>query len=443
MLEIEDKNIVYVEESNGELWRMFKLISEIPFRLWYFNKSARAFWQESNNYSSCVTRIATKEEEHWMNEMIKADKFIPYEEAMKTFQKQENKNFAILLNNQEELDACIKWAENNGYKEYSVKNTFKDYSPCYFIANANKNWVCLDRPVNNPIKTLSELSITIENKPQFEVGKWYTHPKWSPNSYIKFHSIRDYNSVFELERISQGSYKGKNTNWSISYEHTLEKADMRLVSNFLPEKHPDKQLSIPEYVECVNSWHSVWTTGKIYKTETIQRDFPKTLSLKCNNSEIVHVIDWDVTKGNNTGFKLSNKEAYEAQFKNYPLTTEQCISNNDIIEVGDEVEIIRDGCGNCSFNSIGYRFIVEEIAIQSETYLREFKGKPTGVDISYCKLIKKASQTTTKYEKKVAEQPKNVPQTTTLLRFEPEDELLIDTSVRQIKSIKQELIELN
>lgn len=229
MLEIEDKNIVYVEESNGELWRMFKLISEIPFRLWYFNKSARAFWQESNNYSSCVTRIATKEEEHWMNEMIKDDKFIPYEEAMKTFQEQENKNFAILLNNQEELDACIKWAENNGYKEYNRFNTFKDYSPCYFIANTNKNWFCLDRPVNNPIKTLSELSITIENKPQFEVGKWYTHPKWSPNSYIKFHYIRDYNSVFELERISQGSYKGKNTNWSISYEHTLEKADMRLV----------------------------------------------------------------------------------------------------------------------------------------------------------------------------------------------------------------------
>jgi len=72
----------------------------------------------------------------------------------------------------------------------------------------------------------------------FEKGKWYTHDKWSPNSYIKFHSIRDYNSVNELERISQGIYK-KEINWSISYEHTLKSVTLKEIQKYLPKDHPD------------------------------------------------------------------------------------------------------------------------------------------------------------------------------------------------------------
>lgn len=203
------------------------------------------------------------------------------------------------------------------------------------------------------------------------------------------------------------------------------------------EETVQKYNSIPEYVECVNSKNdNEFTIGKIYQVRngklTTNSGYYCQENLYPNLKDYYYKYD----------FKSSTESEYLKQ--QYPLTPKECISNNDIIEVGDEVEIIKNGNGNFSSNSIGYRFIVREIYTRLNTYLREFKGELTGVDISYCKLIKKASQTTNYiHEKQVIKQPKNVPQTTTLLRFEPEDELLIDTSVRQIKSIKQELIELN
>lgn len=72
---------------------------------------------------------------------------------------------------------------------------------------------------------------------------------------------------------------------------------------------------IPEYVECVNSWHKDWTTGKIYKTEEVQQYFPEKLTVKCDKGIATNVEEWDVRKGFGGGFKISTKELYQAQNK--------------------------------------------------------------------------------------------------------------------------------
>lgn len=157
---------------------------------------------------------------------------------------------------------------------------------------------------------------------------------------------------------------------------------------------------------------------------------------KIRIKEILQIFNKDAPE-------LYKKYQYlENNFKQ-PIITKENISNNAIIEVGDIVYfcrpeekylIVADNGKTTRIrwlfgkigNEMDYPYSLKEINSFSEWKL----------------LTKKASQTTTTYEKQVEEQPKNVLQTT-LLRFEPEDELLIDTSVKKIKSIKQELIELN
>lgn len=69
------------------------------------------------------------------------------------------------------------------------------------------------------------------------------------------------------------------------------------------------QDNFPQYVKCVESWHSVWTTDKVYKTEKEQLDFPNTLRVKDNTGEVIKVYSWDAPKT----FKISTEEEYLAQ----------------------------------------------------------------------------------------------------------------------------------
>lgn len=69
------------------------------------------------------------------------------------------------------------------------------------------------------------------------------------------------------------------------------------------------QDNVPQYVKCVKSWHSVWTTDKVYKTEKEQLDFPNTLRVKDDTEEVIKVYSWDAP----TTFKISTEEEYLAQ----------------------------------------------------------------------------------------------------------------------------------
>lgn len=124
--------------------------------------------------------------------------------------------------------------------------------------NETSHWWIKTKNNSKPLFNIEQLQhFWGKETPKYEIGKWYTHKKWSPNSYIKFKSIRDSNTVWEIDRISQGDYKGTNDNWSISYEHTLEEAKMDVVSQFLPDGHEDKLfLTQGEYYEITYSDNS-------------------------------------------------------------------------------------------------------------------------------------------------------------------------------------------
>lgn len=218
---------------------------------------------------------------------------------------------------------------------------------------------------------------------------------------------------------------------------------------------------VPEYVECIKyaSTDNEYIVGKIYKVENRKvrteqgylgmQELPKSL----------------LNHYQNTDFKISTFGEFSAQeslkqWKEYPLTTKECINTysigidpyqNQEIGLGDEVEVIK----HLKFNN--------DSSDYSKTYLKIGKiYKTTTNSINYShtgelgikveggenytfpigcfKLIGKANTITTTQNKQVdSPLPKNKAITTTLLSLD-EDELLLDTSVNYVKSSKKELI---
>ena len=426
MLKIEDL-------KEGEIYRyIYPTHFVIGLCLKSTTKKATGIWGNTKEYShfdkyysendfnlSSSFEHATNEEKHWLNECIKANKFIPYEEAMKTFKQENNTIFSIFLNNQEELNACRKFYNNLGFKETLFVNEFSEkirYFTVYSNGKLYQNVGCN----NYPLKTLSELGITVSLIGRYlkYIGNSKNLPKYG--DYFRITTDEKGNNLLRLsDNISNCHWRGteellsklKNDYWELMPE------------GWTPEQQNTPQSNtIPEYVECITDKFESIHKGIIYK-----------LIPNLNK-------EWYCLDGINIGsyssnfFKPSTKEAYEAQFQ------QSIVSNNDIIEVGDEVEITH----SAYIYKIGIKGILLQIdnsddipyKIKTETKYKE----------TWCrdiKLIKKASQTTNYiHEKQVAGQPTNVPITTdikipksvsvTLTNTEKEVKL----NVKKPKSIK-------
>lgn len=211
--------------------------------------------------------------------------------------------------------------------------------------------------------------------------------------------------------------------------------------------------STPEYVKWTNQKDKSYTYGKIYKVEkngTVTFDSGDTCceSMPAHSlSSFVPATKKEFLEQQNwyNGVILGNLTETGVQIYDTSAGIDPYMNN--VIEVGDEVEVIIP-CGTGS-KAIGDRFIVTKI---QEVYLSKF-GNCTGLmgeddfyeSKNHCKLTKKKAnhQTTTVSSKKPdissAIQVGNT--ITTLLRFEEEDELF-DTSVKKIKSIRTELVEI-
>lgn len=67
------------------------------------------------------------------------------------------------------------------------------------------------------------------------------------------------------------------------------------------------------------------------------------------------------------------------------------MNNENEFQVGDEVEIIKDGEDNLSGKSIGYKFVIKQVykGVWGPVYYREFEGSANGVCGDYLKLVKR------------------------------------------------------
>lgn len=162
---------------------------------------------------------------------------------------------------------------------------------------------------------------------------------------------------------------------------------------------------IPEYVECIEENVYDYGTnviGKIYKV----------FGVTPNHINPYYLIEYGGIKYLSVSkhrFKPSTKEAYEAQFKQYPLTKEECYSSE--IEIGDEVQVLCVNSHNSQSNwyKIGNSFERKDIGIivtildyndvDGGAYKVQSPKGITALRKKAIKLHKKASQTTNSIKK--------------------------------------------
>ncbi len=151
----------------------------------------------------------------------------------------------------------------------------------------------------------------------------------------------DEDKVAKIKDVKNGCLylDDKSNNFRTTGSISVREQDIRKA---LPSEIPNN--NIPEYVECVHYVGYENCYSKIYNTKT-----DNSIS-KLNDWETILIHYGRLKDGS---FIESNKEAYEAQFQQYPLTKEECYSSE--IEIGDEV-FFRENWLNFG-NSNCYKYI--------------------------------------------------------------------------------------
>jgi len=214
--------------------------------------------------------------------------------------------------------------------------------------------------------TVYPASDFLSNTHPFEVGKWYKY-----NNYIgKFAGEKD--GLFTVsEYIHNNKFndvKDYHNKWGkIDDYQKILLEDLSEIQEWLPDGHVDKIKTeiIPEYVECIKRTNidNYNHLGKIYKVEYYN---PYTGEIKILGKQISSIFfgEKSLIHRNNTDYKPSTKEAYEAQNKPKQLNVK------DLIE--GEIYF----CKNSNFGNgnSGYIFLkigsgsIKHIAIGNKDY---------------------------------------------------------------------------
>lgn len=251
--------------------------------------------------------------------------------------------------------------------------------------------------------------------------------------------------VFEITKITSGVlWKAHDGNGVWIEEGHVRKA--------LPHEIPqESNSSIPTYVEWINNigsrgqglmgHESYFKQGKIFCTKT--DNLPGCgLNSSPENWGKALTEYWY-----SRNFKPSTKEAYDWQngvkeiFKHYeniqlyPVTKEQCYNgSSDIIEVGDEVEVINANSSNWYSNGVKYKVIN---VTNNGTRIHTDNDLSYWIQSNHCKVIKKASQIQHN-ERKVDEQLPNIAQNYEILDiFKPKSSKTMDFTAFQQQSPKE------
>jgi hypothetical protein len=297
-------------------------------------------------------KLANEQEKHWLNECIRQDKFISYEESQKTFQKPFKFNIGDIVKTNRNGFECSKHTDKHKIismsfgRNFIIKDRIFDIHNWYLLEN-HGNWI-----TEEGIELVSE----VKQEPKFIVGKWYNilYEYQGKNCNICFKVLKitknfiDFFDGYYLD-INKNYVSGNGIYISDINNLIIKEISISEIIQYLPDGHVDKVSIIPEYVECVNSWHKEWTTGKVYKVEKHQNEFPEKLTVKSDKNIECDVVDWDIRKGNDSGFKISTEQEYLKQNQPKPV---------DMKEIQAECEK-RFPIGCTFINTEGDKFTLE------------------------------------------------------------------------------------
>lgn len=267
------------------------------------------FWNSSNfNHSLSKIQKATEEEKHWLNECIKANKFIPLEEALKSF-KQETKfiigqwylfdaNTYIKCSNNKINNACISVNERiyNGKLE-------TPYCKKFHITRIKKEIPLSKIQAYLPEGHVDKINTTMKQELTSLPEKWCF--KVTKENYEQFKHLRDLCSINGY--ISSKPYSGLS--WGIWYSNFPEDCREITFDQFKKWVLKESVEEIPEYVELYKSGWDHEHLNEIWKTSD---EFPK------GNKNWTPTWTWKylLTHSEHSKyFRASTASAYNAQFK--------------------------------------------------------------------------------------------------------------------------------
>jgi hypothetical protein len=291
------------------------------------------------------------------------------------------------------IGSKIKCLHNTNFGDIDTGN-FEQNDNCIRHKNKEGYFCCVY--YNNEWATIIEQPKE-EQKPMKEKIK-----EWSVGTYVVF-TDEEQKNAYNVDLYTPYLINIENPNYNhitvqnniyISLGYKLNKNNLKWFATKEEAEAFSRELlgksnSIPEYVECISCSNTEYIVNKIYKTID-GRIKTENNYLPINKYELNE-------KYYGYEFKKSTKAAYEAQgivkeiVKQHPLTTEQCM-NEEVIEIGDEVEVIDDDI-NYNHNSYkkGYKFIVTK---KEKSILSGVGYWINHISIKNCKLIKKASHNT-------------------------------------------------
>ena len=328
------------------------------------------------------------------------------------------------------------------YKNHWITDTYlivsvKDYVYKGHYIYSNGQWAEIVESKQPDLSELYNCYIPLENEDQYN-----QITKWLESKGFKFLDKFSHSFIIVYNNKSFGSYShsGANTNKKLSIQDLSKygfQYNTKTEKPFDTNKKEESKDLTGRWLKC-KEWNGVYfKAGNYYQL----------LEGKGNNW-------WDYKVKDKEGYlDTINGGIFELMPEGFIPNTNTIsttnnygvISSTESIDVGDEVE---SNCPNAGdYKGIIQKGIVIEVdkthpiqpCLKIETSYNRIWHYPQ-YSGDYIKLIKKA-QTTTHIKKVDERLPYNIPQTTTLLRFENEDELL-DTSIKKINSVKTELLEI-
>ncbi len=216
---------VYYGEHN-QLTRIFRFkefIGLVPIVTSYLRTSDQSFSSDFGSIQPGEFRLATPDEIRWIEACEKAGKFIPKEEVMK---QNQNSVPGSLVGRYLKCIKARTWISDSKTGDFfKITREESGYVWCDGFNGFSMAKERFTRDHEFELMPEGFKPGKKESPAKFEVGKWYTHPKWNPGHYIKFHSIRDYNSVNNLESITNKIYNSIPT-WSITYDKSRDKISL-------------------------------------------------------------------------------------------------------------------------------------------------------------------------------------------------------------------------
>lgn len=387
--------------------------------------------------------------------------FLPkgHEDLINTAPKEES--FAILLNSQEELDECIKWAENKGYIEHCDSNS--TFSPGrHFVIRDDEDgkplkWYSVRDPMHvKNRKTLSDIGI-IMNKEEimFKKDDYIIPFKHSGGGIYDNYCFKQREACNHLRPYidcynssNNGHYGIKinnNSNWRYATKEEIAEYN---------------RIGKPFNVNTLNSKEQPLSPIKEEKWIP-QKDEWCIAQANTRDKEELCIFENTLNSGNHSCLFISSDNYTYTQFlitkdskirkalpHEIPVTPKECISSsnstgidpymNETIELGDYIKIIKADVVDESNNIYG---IVTKLNAHDRYPILVKTENYSNYSVIYCskvQIIKKSSQIQQNNGKKVDEQLPNIAQNYEILDiFKPKLPKTMDFTSFQQQSPKE------